>query len=412
MKVVAGSPRQHAALGPIFLSADVSDIPREIVAVFPKSVPKRLLKKTEVRLREPAVGELYVEIHPDCRPRSVAGRPHSLQIDYRLARTCSGGKFVVLKPVEALDVLVRKGQECSLLIELVPPSEMLRVKFFFWNGECLADDRLGLADGGFELCGLGHCGDCPAVGAVGDSLPRYHIPTGNVRERRVLRERLYAHAYVAVPTEIWVGIGFSLRIDISFRDIRTIEYISRAYGFLRDEIEFPSTLAPFRPCVEDYTFAFRMDIGPEIEFTDIGFQCPGCCGVIYGQTHFFVLHLTDSGKSEVADWQTPGVVETERLPCFRDIAASDIQAIDPVAEFVEIGPEQPVAHQCPGIITVGATPMPLALHSLREHRVCGDVVVPEHIMLPEKSPPVETALLRALFEAFFVRSRTSIRTRR
>ena len=56
--------------------------------------------------------------------------------------------------------------------------------------------------------------------------------------------------------------------------------------------------------------------------------------------------------------------------------------------------------------------MPLALHSLRKHRVCGDVVVPEHIMLPEKSPPVETALRRALFEVFFVRRRTSIRARR
>ena len=155
-----------------------------------------------------------------------------------------------------------------------------------------------------------------------------------------------------------------------------------------------------------------MDIGPEIEFTDIGFQCPGCCGVIYGQTHFLVLHLTDSGKSEIADWQTSGIVDIERLPYFRDIAAPDIQAIDPVAEFVEIGPEQPVAHQCPGVITVGTPPMPLALHSLREHRICGDVVVPEHIMLPEKSPPVETALRRALFEAFFVRRRTSIRTRR
>ena len=202
VKVVVGSPRHHAALGPIFLSADVSNIPREIVAVLPKSVPKRLLKKTEVHLREPAVGELYVEIHPDCRPRRVAGRPYSLQINYRLAGTCCGGKLVVLEPPEFLDFLVRKGQEGSLLIERVPPSEMLRVKFFFWDGECLADDRLGLADGGFELCGLGHCGDCPAVRAVGDSLPRHHIPSSKVRECRVLRERLYAHAYVAVPTEI------------------------------------------------------------------------------------------------------------------------------------------------------------------------------------------------------------------
>ena len=152
-----------------------------------------------------------------------------------------------------------------------------------------------------------------------------------------------------------------------------------------------------------------MDIGPEIEFTDIGFQCPGCYGVIYGQTHFFVLHLTDSGKSEIADWQTPGVVETERLPCFRDIAASDIQTIDPVAEFVEIGPEQPVAHQRPEVVTVGAAPMPLALHSFRENWVCGDVIVPKHIALPEKSPPVETALRHTLFEVFFVRRRTSIR---
>ena len=90
-----------------------------------------------------------------------------------------------------------------------------------------------------------------------------------------------------------------------------------------------------------------MDIGPEIEFTDIGFQCPGCYGVIYGQTHFFVLHLTDSGKSEIADWQTPGVVEAKGFACLGDVTASDIQTIDPVAEFVEIGPEQPVAHQCP-----------------------------------------------------------------
>ena len=154
-----------------------------------------------------------------------------------------------------------------------------------------------------------------------------------------------------------------------------------------------------------------MDIGPEIEFTDIGFQCPGCYGVIYGQTHFFVLHLTDGGKSEIADWQTPGVVEAEGFACLGDVAAADIQTIDPVAEFVEIGPEQPVAHQRPGIITVGAAPMPLALHSFREHRVCGDVIVPKHIALPEKSPPVETALLRAIFEAFLVRSRANIRAR-
>ena len=53
--------------------------------------------------------------------------------------------------------------------------------------------------------------------------------------------------------------------------------------------------------------------------------------------------------------------------------------------------------------------MPLALHSLRKHRVCGDVIVPKHIALPEKSPPVETAFLHTLFEVFFVRGRTSIR---
>ena len=137
-----------------------------------------------------------------------------------------------------------------------------------------------------------------------------------------------------------------------------------------------------------------MHICAEIQFPCIGFQNSGSDGIVYRQAHFFVLHLTDCGKSEIAYRQTAGIVDIERLPCFRDVAAPDIEPIHAVGEFVQVGSEQSVAHQCSRVVAVRAAPMTFPENAFRKDWVRRDFIVPQHIILPEKFFPVEIVICR------------------